>query len=194
MHSFLKIYYFIDEFNRQEIQKLNKNITLIYRNYKGNCNLKSIKKIKDLCLKQNREFYISNNLKVAINLNLNGVYIPAFKKICNYKNLSAKKNFKIIGSAHNIAELKNKEKQGCSIIFISPIFKTKKSNYFLNINRFNLIAKNSKKEIGAIGGINSLNCKKLRLTKSITFASISWIKKNRPKNIGRFFKYSKSIN
>ena len=60
MHSFLKIYYFIDEFNRQEIQKLNKNITLIYRNYKGNCNLKSIKKIKDLCLKQKFLIFLIN--------------------------------------------------------------------------------------------------------------------------------------
>jgi len=188
MHSFLKIYYFIDKFNRQEIQKLNKNIALIYRNYKINNNLKSIKKIKDLCLKQNREFYISNNLKIAINLNLTGVYIPAFKKICNYKNLHVKKNFKIIGSAHNVIELKNKEKQGCDIIFLSPLFKTKKTNYFLNVNRFNLIAKNTDKKIVALGGINFSNYKKIRLTKSIGLASISWTKKNRPKNIGRFFK------
>jgi len=188
MHGFLKIYYFIDEFNRQEIQKLNKNIALIYRNYERNHNLKLIKKINELCLKQNREFYIANNLKIAINLNLNGVYIPAFKKICNYKNLNIKKKFKIIGSAHNIAELKNKEKQGCSIIFLSPLFKTKKSNYFLNINRFNLIAKNTEKKIVALAGINCSNYKKIKLTKSFALASISWIKKNRPKNIGRFFK------
>ena len=188
MHSFLKIYYFIDEFNRQEIQKLNRNIALIYRNYKGNNNLKLIKKIKNFCLKQNREFYISNNLKMALNLNLDGVYIPSFKKLCNYKNLNAKKNFKIIGSAHNLIELNNKEKQGCTSIFIAPIFKTKKSNYFLDVARFNLISKNSKKKIVALGGINHSNYKKIKLTKSNGLASISWIKKNRPKNIGRFLK------
>ena len=188
MHNFLKIYYFIDEFNRQEIQKLNRNIALIYRNYKGNNNLKLIKKIKNFCLKQNREFYISNNLKMALNLNLDGVYIPSFKKLCNYKNLNAKKNFKIIGSAHNLIELNNKEKQGCTSIFIAPIFKTKKSNYFLDVARFNLISKNSKKKIVALGGINHSNYKKIKLTKSNGLASISWIKKNRPKNIGRFLK------
>ncbi len=126
-------------------------------------------------------------MKIAINLNLDGVYIPAFKKICNYKNLNIKKNFKIIGSAHNISELKIKEKQKCDTIFISPLFKTNKSNYFLNINRFNLIAKNTEKKIIALGGINCSNYKKIKLTKSVGLASISWIKKNRPKNIGRFF-------
>jgi len=125
---------------------------------------------------------------MALNLNLDGVYIPSFKKLCNYKNLNAKKNFKIIGSAHNLIELNNKEKQGCTSIFIAPIFKTKKSNYFLDVARFNLISKNSKKKIVALGGINHSNYKKIKLTKSNGLASISWIKKNRPKNIGRFLK------
>ena len=181
MHNFLKIYYFIDEFNKGEIQKLNRNIVLIYRNYKENYNLKLIKKIRNFCFKQRRELYLSNNIKLALKLNLNGVYLPSFNKLCNYKNLHAKKKFKIIGSAHNLHEVKNKENQGCSSIFISPIFKTKKSNYFLNINRFNLIANKSKKKIVALGGINSSNYKRIRLTKSTALASISWIKKNRPK-------------
>ena len=181
MHNFLKIYYFIDEFNKREIQKLNRNIVLIYRNYKENYNLKLIKKIRNFCFKQKRELYLSNNIKLALKLNLNGVYLPSFNKLCNYKNLHAKKKFKIIGSAHNLHEVKNKENQGCSSIFISPIFKTKKSNYFLNIIRFNLIANKSKKKIVALGGINSSNYKRIRLTKSTALASISWIKKNRPK-------------
>jgi len=43
MHNLLKIYYFIDEFNREEIQKLHRNIVLIYRNYNRNYNSKLIK-------------------------------------------------------------------------------------------------------------------------------------------------------
>jgi len=187
MHN-LKIYYFIDEFNREEIKKLNRKIVLIYRNYNRNYNLKLIKKIKNFCLKQNRKFYISNNLKLALNLSLDGLYIPSFNKLCNYKNLSSKKKFEIIGSAHNSIQIKNKEKQGCVSIFIAPIFKTKKNDYFLDTARFNLLAKNTKKKIIALGGINYLNYKRLKLTKVDGFASISWIKKNRPKNIGRFLK------
>ena len=177
MHNFLKTYYFIDEFNKQEIQKLNRNIALIYRNYKENYNLKLIKKIRNFCIKQKRELYLSNNIKLALKLGLDGVYLPSFNKLCNYKNLNTKKKFKIIGSAHNLHEIKNKENQGCSSIFISPIFKTKKSNYFLDIIRFNLIANNSKKKIVALGGVNSSNYKKIKLTKSTALASISWIKK-----------------
>ena len=187
MHN-LKIYYFIDEFNREEIQKLNRKIDLIYRNYNRNYNLNLIKKIKYFCLKQNRKFYISNNLKLALNLSLDGLYIPSFNKLCNYKNLSSKKKFEIIGSAHNSIQIINKEKQGCTSIFIAPIFKTKKNDYFLDTARFNLLAKNTKKKIIALGGINYLNYKRLKLTKVDGFASISWIKKNRPKNIGRFLK------
>ena len=140
------------------------------------------------CLKQNRKFYISNNLKLALNLSLDGLYIPSFNKLCNYKNLSLKKNFKIIGSAHNLIQIKNKEKQGCTSIFIAPIFKTKKKDYFLDTARFNLLAKNTKKKVIALGGINRLNYKRLKSTRVDGFASISWIKKNRPKNIGRFLK------
>ena len=44
------------------------------------------------------------------------------KKLINFKNLSLKKNFKLIGSAHNLNEIKIKEKQGCEEIFLSPIF------------------------------------------------------------------------
>ena len=124
---------------------------------------------------------MSNNIKLALKLDLDGVYLPSFNKLYNYKNLSAKKKFKIIGSAHNLHEIKNKENQGCSSIFISPIFKTKKSNYFLDISRFNLIAKDTKKKIVALGGVNSSNYKRIKLTKSTALASISWIKKNRPK-------------
>ena len=130
MHNFLKIYYFIEEFNREEIQKLNRNIVLIYRNYNKNYNLKLIKKIKSYCFRQKRKLYISNNLKLALNLSLDGLYIPSFNKLCNYKNISSKKNFKIIGSAHNLIQIKNKEKQDCSSIFLAPIFKTKKKGLF----------------------------------------------------------------
>ena len=82
---------------------------------------------------------LSNNIKIALKLSLDCVYIPSFNKLCNFKNLNSKKNFKIIGSAHNIFELKNKENQGCISIFITPLFKTKKSNYFLDIFTCSLI-------------------------------------------------------
>ena len=47
MHKLNKIYYFIDEFNRKEFENLNKNISIIYRNYQTKHNYKIIKEIKD---------------------------------------------------------------------------------------------------------------------------------------------------
>ena len=111
-------------------------------------------------------------------MKLDGIYIPSFNKLSNYKNLLTIKNFEILGSAHNVVELKKKENQGCKEIFISPIFKTEKSNFFLEICKFNLLANSSRHKIIALGGINYSNFSKLNLTKSEGFASISWIKKN----------------
>jgi len=136
-----------------------------------------IKKIRDVCAQQKRKFYISNNLKIAQNLKLDGIYIPSFNNLTNLKNLSVLKKFKIIGSAHNKMQLINKKNQGCSEIFIAPIFKTKKSKFFLGVLRFNLISISSNTKVIALGGINSSNYSKLNLIKCSGFAGISWIKK-----------------
>ena len=185
MHKFSEIYYFIEAFNKQEIEKLNKNISLIYRNYKKKYNFNDIENLKKLCTNQKRKFYIANDIKLALRLGLDGLYIPSFNKLCNFKNLNSKKNFKIIGSAHNVIELKNKENQGCKEIVIAPIFKTKKNDYFLGVIKFNLIAKDSNYII-ALGGINESNISRVKLTKSKAIASISWIKKNGPRKLGPF--------
>lgn len=177
MHNKLKIYYFINHFNSDEIKKLPKNISLIYRNYQDKLNINTIKNIRDFCSNQKRKFYISNNLKIAQNLKLDGVYIPSFNNLNNFKNLNVIKKFKIIGSAHNKVELINKQNQGCVEIFISPIFKVNKSKFFLNISKFNLISNVSNVKIIALGGINSSNYSQLRSIKCFGFASISWIKK-----------------
>ncbi|MDA7714504.1 thiamine phosphate synthase [Candidatus Pelagibacter sp.] len=177
MHNKPTIYYFISNFNPYEIKKLNKNISLIYRNYDGKPNIKLINDIKKVCIFQKRKFYISNNLKIAKKLKLDGVYIPSFNNLLNCKNLSVVKKFKIIGSAHNKIEVLNKKKQGCSEVFISPIFKTKKYTSYLNICRFNLISNSTDLKAIALGGVNCSNYYKLRSAMCSGFAAISWIKK-----------------
>ena len=177
MHNKPNIYYFINSFNGNEIKNLNRKISLIYRNYDDKISLEVIRNIRDICIQQKRKFYISNNLKIAQNLNLDGVYIPSFNNLLNFKNLSTSNKFKIIGSAHNKIQLINKIKQGCIEVFISPIFKTKKSRFFLDISKFNLISNSCDLKIIALGGINSSNFYKLRMAKCNGFAAIEWIKK-----------------
>ena len=175
------IYYFIDKFDRNEILSLDKKISIIYRNYAETNIGPIIKKIKETCNRNNRKFYIANNLKAALKFNSNGLYLPAFNNALHYKNLSSRKDFKIIGSAHNYKEIKIKEKQGCVEIFITPIFYNPKNKTYLDILRFNYLNLTTNIDSIALGGINRENLKKLKCTKVIGFAGISWIKKNRPK-------------
>ena len=83
----------------------------------------------------------------------------------------------MIGSAHNFKEIRIKEKQGVELIFISPIFKTKKQDNFLDVIKFNNLSNFSKKPIIALGGLNNKNIKRLKMTNTIGIAGISHIKK-----------------
>ena len=183
MYHYINVYYFIADFNRNEILNLDKKITLIFRNYDQKREEKEliILKIKQFCKQNDRKLLLSNDLKLALKLNLDGLYIPAFNNLLKYKNFSKKNNFKLVGSAHNKHELLTKKLQGCEEVFISPLFKNKKSNFFLDVCRFNLIGLGSNISVVALGGINNSNFKKIKLTNSIGFASISWLKKNQPK-------------
>jgi len=187
MHKYYNIYYFIDNFNIKELSTINRRINLIYRNYKSSNYLEEVLKIKKFCKKKGFRFFLANNIKMAKRLDLNGVYLPSFNKNLKYSNLQLKKGFKIIGSAHNISEIKTKEKQNCEYIFLSPLFKTDKHKHYLNVVKFNLISNVTKKKLVCLGGINSTNLQKIYLTKSSGIAAISWIKKNGlNKNLGRF--------
>ena len=115
---------------------------------------------------------------MALRLDLDGLYLPSFNKKLKYKNIACKKKFKLIGSAHNTSEINIKNKQGCSKIFISPIFKTPKHKNHLDTIKFNLLSANIKNKVIALGGINSSNFFRIRLIRCKGFASISWIKKN----------------
>ena len=182
----IKYYYFIDEFNKNEIEKLSTQISLIYRNYHKKNDPKELKKLVIYCRNNRRKVYISNNLKDAIKYNFDGLYIPSFHKQLRFHNI-VKKNLEIIGSAHNVIELKIKEKQSCSHIFLSPIFKNVKNKKFLDVIKTNLLKKFTKNKIVLLGGISQKTLKRSRLCNPNGVAAISWIKKNGPSiNTGPF--------
>ena len=147
MHNYFEVYYFIDKFNLKELSNIKRKINIIFRDYSKKIDLNEIVKTQNFCKQKGFNLYLSNNTKLAIKLNLDGVYLPSFNKKMIYKNVFIRKNFKIIGSAHNLKELKIKENQNCERIFISPIFKTNKNKTFLDIIRFNLISNKSKKKL-----------------------------------------------
>ena len=168
-----KKYYFINKFDTISINKQDKQTIIIYRNYSSKINNEDlILRIKEYCKKKKIKFYLSNNIKLAIKLNLDGVYIPSFNKSTQHLSYSFKRKFVIIGSAHNIKEIRIKEKQRVEIIFISSLFK-KNINY-LGINRFKLLSNLTSKKVVALGGISRKNEKSLILLDNFNFAGISY--------------------
>ena len=181
MHTKLpRVYYFISKFDKNSINKLNKNIALIYRNYNKNLNKNLIIQIKKYCKLQKRKLFLSNNFKLAFKLGLDGVYFPSFNSDLKHLNYPKKKNFFVIGSAHNYQEIKKKELQKVDLIFIASLFNKKKT--YLGLNRFMILAKLTKKKIIALGGINKKNLNKLNLLNIYGYSGINLFspKKNGP--------------
>ena len=173
MHNkILNRYYFINKFDRSHIDKQDKETTIIYRNYNQEIDKKLILSLRNYCKKKGNKFLISNNIKLAIKLDLDGAYIPSFNDSKNHLSYSYKKKFILLGSAHNIYEMRIKELQKVKAIFLSSLFK--KNNNYLGINRFKLFSLLTNKKIIALGGISLNNLKKLNLTSCQGFAGISF--------------------
>ena len=171
-------YYFINKFETNNIANQDKQTVIIYRNYSSKLiNEELILKIKNYCKKKRIKFYLSNNIKLALKLNLDGAYIPSFNKSYKHLAYSFKKNFKIIGSAHNLKEIRVKEKQQVNKVFLSSLFKKNKN--FLGINRFKLTSKLTKKKIVVLGGIKKGNKKKINLLGQYDFAGISYFEQKK---------------
>ena len=166
-------YYFINNFDTNNIDKQDQQTIIIYRNYVS----KKIDKskflgLKNYCKKKGLKLYLSNNIKLALKLKLDGAYIPSFNKKFNHLSYGYDKNFKIVGSAHNLKEIRIKELQKVESIFISSLFK--KNNNFLGINKFKNLSGLTKKRIIALGGINKENIKLLNLLNKSGFGGISY--------------------
>tara|TARA_B100000965_G_scaffold322417_1_gene283931 strand:+ start:617 stop:1147 length:531 start_codon:yes stop_codon:yes gene_type:complete len=174
MHDFLITkYYFINKFDSNIINQQDKQTIIIYRNYKlKKVNKLLILKLKKFCKEGGKKFYLSNDIKLAIKLDLDGVYLPSFNKNLNHLSYSLKKKFQIVGSAHNLKEIKNKENQKVKRIFLSSLFKKNKN--FLGINRFKLLSSLTKKKVVVLGGISKSNIKQLKLLNFSGFAGISY--------------------
>ena len=184
----LNKYYFINKFEPNHIKKLDKDISIIYRNYNSPINTNLLIKIRDFCKKNRRKFYLSNNVKLALKFNLNGAYLPSFNTDTKHLNYKIKSNFLLIGSAHNLREIRIKETQKVSQIFVSSLFKLEKN--YLGFYKFINLSKLSKSKIVALGGISKKNLNRLSLLKISGYAGIgifNWGKKKAPISRGLKF-------
>ena len=175
MHvNFPTKYYFINNCDTNNLSKLDKDTAIIFRNYNSVNNINTILNLKRFCKINGYKFFLSNNVKLALNLKLDGAYIPSFNKSTKHLSFSFTKKFLLIGSAHNNKELKLKEKQMVKVIFLSSIFKKNKN--YLGLNKFKLLSKLTNNKVIALGGISNKNLKKLKLVKCFGFAGISFFK------------------
>ena len=169
----IRKYYFINKFDTNNIDKQDKQTSIIYRNYSSEIIDKTlILKIKRYCKKKSIKFYLSNNIKLAIKLDLDGAYIPSFNQSFNHLSYTYKKKFNILGSAHNLKEIRTKETQKVNKIFLSSLFKNNKN--YLGLNRFKILSNLTKKKIVVLGGVTSKRIKLLKLLNNPDFAGISY--------------------
>ena len=79
MHKSLpNTFIFLDQFDSQIFENNNTNIGIIYRNYSNQNNENDLIEIAKKCKKKRFKLYIANNIKLAIKVKANGIYIPAF--------------------------------------------------------------------------------------------------------------------
>jgi len=149
---------------------------IIYRNYNAEKRENELIKIAKACKTSRNQLFVSNDIKLAIKVKAEGIYIPSFNKTKVFANLE-KKNIKILGSAHNQKEIHKKITQNCSVIFLSPIFYIEKSKRFLGLHKFNYLSCRNNTNILALGGISESNIHKLKLLNIKGFGGIRMFKK-----------------
>ena len=176
----------IKDFDLENIKIRNK-FFIIYRNNKKIDKLDDLLRYRQKCKLKAIKFYVANNIKLAIILKSDGVYLSSFNKDLRFLNYK-KPNFKIIGSAHNFKEISFKIKQGCSSILLSKLFLVNydKTAPFHGVVKFNYFSKITKK-IVPLGGIKEQNLNQLRNVFSTSIALLSEIKKKPVKIINRLF-------
>jgi thiamine-phosphate pyrophosphorylase len=175
----LNKYYFINTLDTNNFGKQDKSTIIIYRNYASQKkDVNKILKLKNFLKKRGNKFFLANDFKLAQKLRLDGVYLPAFNKKFNHLCYSKMTNFDIIGSAHNLKEIRTKELQKVGVIFISSLFKKNKN--FLGLNKFKILNNYTKNKVVALGGISKKNIKKIKILNITGIGGISFFKKKGP--------------
>lgn len=170
---FFKHYVFLAEINnliKGNVVKFNNINIIIDINKKDKKGLENQLSIIKFAKKNKIPFLFKNDFQKCIKYNASGIFIDAdYKKLT--KPILLKKNFHIIGSAHDQLEYSQKLRQKCHLLMLSPLFFNEKysENKILNISKFNQKTINWNIKLCALGGINSKTLKKIKLTKCMAF-------------------------
>lgn len=164
---FYKHYIFLDTINNliekniKQFKKINIIVNTDQDEKKG---LENELLIIKFAKKKKIPFFFKNNYNKCIKYNSDGIFIDSENKEIIKPSL-LKKEFKIIGLAHNQLEYSQKLRQKCTLLMLSPLFYNEKysENKILNVLKFNNKKQNWKIEICALGGINLKTIKRIKL-------------------------------
>ena len=178
---FYKHYVFLEQINKlieENLLKFNDINIIINVNNNNKNSLDNEINIINFAKKNKIPFLFKNNIRKCIKYNSDVIFIDSINKE-TMKSTLFKKNFLIIGAAHNQLEYYFKKRQNCKIIALSPIFYNPKfsKNKTLGPTRFNLITQIWDTDLCALGGINKTNIKKLNITRASAIAFQRYITK-----------------
>ena len=168
------------EFNKNFFLKLKipNGAAILLRSYK----IKGRKKIAKQLLKffkiKKLKLLISEDIKLARDINADGVHFPTYmvkKDIINWSlinKIKIKKNLIITTAIHNSKELENAQLFDFDAGLLSPVFPSKShpNGKSLGIRKFSKLVDKSDLPIYALGGINAKNIKSLFQTDIIGYA------------------------
>ena len=183
------LYFITEELEELNLDYVKKTGAILILRNPEKFKLVRLKKFSNECSKRNINLFIPNNIKILFLLKLNNFYISAYNKK-QYKHLKKiNSNIRIIGSAHNIAEIKEKINQGCNQIVLSRIFETsnKYKKGHLGTIKFNLLTRNFSNKFVALGGINEKNFRKIN-SLNITGCALLGNKKKAGNFLPAFYK------
>jgi len=178
---FYKHYVFLENINKlteDKLLKLNNVNIIINVNNNDKNSLDKENNLINFAKKNKIPFLLRNDVRKCFKFNADGIFIDSANKE-KIKQTLFKKDFLIVGTAHNQLEYYFKKRQNCKIISLSPIFYNPKfsKNKILGPIKFNLISQIWNADLCALGGINQTNIKKINITKVSTIAYQRYITK-----------------
>ena len=168
------------EFNKNFFLKLKipNGAAILLRSYKIKGRKKIAKQLLKFCKIKKLKLLISEDIKLARDINADGVHFPTYmvkKDIINWSlinKIKIKKNLIITTAIHNSKELENAQLFDFDAGLVAPVFPSKShpNGKSLGIRKFSKLVDKSDLPIYALGGINAKNIKSLFQTDIIGYA------------------------
>jgi thiamine-phosphate pyrophosphorylase len=159
------------------IPHLPKGSAIIIRHFTTKEKTNLVFKIKSLCKRHKVKLLLSDDVKAAIKLGLDGVHFSEKKARRHLVKppYAAAKKFIFTSACHSLWALKRAERTDLDAVLISPVFATQShpDTKGLGALRFQCLATQTHLKCYALGGITPQTAQRLSSSKAYGFAGIS---------------------